>query len=91
MGGVGLIDKKMKKNQGKIGDFAALAGLKRASDSVIREFKSLYPSHEELRLNAWFLYFCHKGVAGIVFETRKPLKSTVYLTQPRDSKGLFIK
>ena len=44
MGGVGLIDKKMKKNQGKIGDFAALAGLKRASDSVIREFKSLYPS-----------------------------------------------
>lgn len=32
MGGVGLIDKKMKKNQGKIGDFAALAGLKRASD-----------------------------------------------------------
>ena len=46
MGGVGLIDKKMKKNQGKIGDFAALAGLKRASDSVIREFKSLYPSQE---------------------------------------------
>lgn len=35
MGGVGLIDKKMKKNQGKIGDFAALAGLKRASDLVI--------------------------------------------------------
>ena len=61
------------------------------SDSVTREFKSLYPSHEELRLNARFLYFCHKGVAGIVFETRKPLKSTVYLTQPRDSKGLFIK
>ena len=41
--------------------------------------KSLYPSHKELRLNARFLYFCYKGVAGIVFETCKPLKSTVYL------------
>ena len=35
--------------------------------------------HKELRLNARFLYFCYKGVAGIVFETCKPLKSTVYL------------
>ena len=61
------------------------------SDSVIRAFESLYPSHKELRLNARFLYFCYKGVAGIVFETRKPPKSTGYLTQPRDSKGLFIK
>ena len=48
-------------------------------------------SHKELRLNARFLYFCYKGVAGIIFETQKPPKSTVYLTQPRDSKGLFIK
>ena len=61
------------------------------SDSVTREFKSLYPSHKELRLNARFLYFCYKGVTGIVFKTRKPPKSTVYLTQSRDSKGLFIK
>lgn len=61
MGGVGLIDKKMKKNQGKIGDFAALAGLKRASDSVIRAFESLYPSHfkrflADIRLKTAFLF-----------------------------------
>lgn len=37
MGGVGLIDKKMKKNQGKIGDFAALAGQNRASDHALIE------------------------------------------------------
>ena len=43
MGGVGLIDKKMKKNQGKIGDFAALAGLKRASDDTV----ALYLSFNE--------------------------------------------
>ena len=68
MGGVGLIDKKMKKNQGKIGDFAALAGLKRASDSVIREFKSLYPSHQNLRFHLRFFAFY-----GVLSKCRKRL------------------
>jgi hypothetical protein len=62
LGGVGLIDKKMKKNQGKIGDFAALAGLKRASDSVIREFKSLYPSQtKRTGFCLFFLFYLRSG------------------------------
>ena len=68
MGGVGLIDKKMKKNQGKIGDFAALAGLKRASDSVIRAFESLYPSHQNLRFHLRFFAFY-----GVLSKCRKRL------------------
>ena len=63
------------------------------SDSVIREFESLYPSQEELRLNSRFLYFCVKGVATILFETKKYEInfSDHYLTQKRNARGKYTK
>ena len=72
----------------KILDFSVMK--EEISQNNVLEMSELI-AFMELRLNARFLYFCYKGVAGIVFETRKPTKSTVYLTQPRDTKGLFIK
>lgn len=49
--------------------------------------------HRESRLNTRLSYFCLKGVAGIVFQTKqyKIKHSDHYLTQKRDAHGNFIK
>ena len=87
MGGVGLIDKKMKKNQGKIGDFAALAGLKRASDSVIREFKSLYPSQTKEQASACsFCFTCEAVKERFELRATPPGEKTVLRTVFSDDR-----
>jgi len=44
-------------------------------------------------LNTRLFYFCLKGVAGIVFQTKRYeiKRSAHYLTQKRDIHGNFIK
>ena len=69
----------------------------------VREFKSVLQNRkciyferacqEESRLNTRLFYFCLKGVAGIVFQTKQYQikRSDHYLTQKRDTRGNFIK
>ena len=58
-----------------------------------RRFKSCSLRQEESRLNTRLFYFCLKGVAGIVFQTKQYQikRSDHYLTQKRDAHGNFIK
>lgn len=56
-------------------------------------FTLLTLRHRESRLNTRLFYFCLKGVAGIVFQTKQYQikRSDHYLTQKRDAHGNFIK
>ena len=61
--------------------------------NLAQGFESLRLRQKESRLNPRFLYFCIKGVAAILFETKKyEIKfSDHYLVQKRDEHGNFIK
>ena len=58
-----------------------------------RGFESHRLRQEEPYSNVRFFYFCHKGVAGIVFPTQRvlPKPTQNYLWLNRDKNGTWIK
>ena len=75
-----------------------LSGRKSCTRNAVKQqcfrgFKSLSFRQEEPHSNSRFFYFCHNGVAGIVFPTKKvePKPTTNYLWLKRDYHGNWVK
>ncbi len=67
-------------------------GLENRLGSRPRGFESLALRQEQPHSNMWLLYFCYKGVAGIIFPTQvvEQRRSTHWKTLKRN-KGIWKK
>ena len=68
------------------------ARLESVYTETYRRFKSCSLRQEQPHSNMWLLYFCHKGVAGIVIPTQvvEQRRSSHWKTLKRD-KGTWTK